>query len=272
MPELPEVEVTMRGVSPALKGSVIKSVFKGEKKLRIPLSDDLYQLKDAKVLSLKRRGKYIIVTTTKGSIIVHLGMSGHLKVVDNDAPFILHDHFALSLDNGKDVRLNDPRRFGLVAYVKEGDDPLASPVLKNLGPEPFSDAFNADYLYNALKKRHIAVKQAIMDSKVVVGVGNIYASESLFLAEISPLRSASTITREECVKLVDVIRKLLQESIKKGGTTIRDFSGADGKPGYFVQNLNVYGHEGEKCPRCGHPILGTVQGQRHTYFCGHCQH
>ena len=139
MPELPEVEVTMRGVSPALKGSVIKSVFKGEKKLRIPLSDDLYQLKDAKVLSLKRRGKYIIVTTTKGSIIVHLGMSGHLKVVDNDAPFILHDHFALSLDNGKDVRLNDPRRFGLVAYVKEGDDPLASPVLKNLGPEPFSD-------------------------------------------------------------------------------------------------------------------------------------
>ena len=210
MPELPEVEVTMRGVSPALKDSVIKSVFKGEKKLRIPLSDDLYQLQGAKVLSLQRRGKYIIVTTTKGSIIVHLGMSGHLKVVDHEAPFILHDHFALALDNGKDVRLNDPRRFGLVAYVKEGNDPLASEVLKNLGPEPFSDAFNADYLYNTLKKRHIAVKQAIMDSKVVVGVGNIYASESLFLAEISPLRSASTITREECEKLVEVIRKLLQ--------------------------------------------------------------
>lgn len=272
MPELPEVEVTMRGVTPALKDSVIQSVFKGEKKLRIPLSDDLYKLKDAKVLSLQRRGKYIIVTTTKGSFIIHLGMSGHLKVVDHDAPFVLHDHFALALNNGKDVRLNDPRRFGLVAYVKAGEDPLRSPVLQNLGPEPFGEDFTAEYLHNTLKKRHIAVKQAIMDSKVVVGVGNIYASESLFLAQISPLRKASSLTLEECGRLVTVIRDLLHESIKKGGTTIRDFSGADGKPGYFVQNLNVYGHEGEKCPRCGHTILGTVQGQRHTYYCANCQH
>ena len=272
MPELPEVEVTMRGVTPALKDSTIVDVFKGDKKMRIPLSDDLYKLVGAHVLSLSRRGKYIIVTTTKGSFIIHLGMSGHLKVVDKDSPLILHDHFALTLDNGKAVRLNDPRRFGLVAYVNENEDPLKSPVLQNLGPEPFSEDFNATYLMDTLKKRSIPIKVAIMDSKVVVGVGNIYASESLFLAGISPLRKANSLTKEECEKLVVVIKDLLKESIKSGGTTIRDFSGADGKPGYFVQHLNVYGHEGKKCPRCGHEILGLVQAQRHTFYCKHCQH
>lgn len=272
MPELPEVEVTMRGVRPALLKHQVRRVYVGEKRLRLPLSPELKNLEGATVTALQRRAKYILATTTQGSLVVHLGMTGHLRVLPEETSPVLHDHFALVMDDGREILYNDPRRFGLVVYVKEGEDPLTTlPFLKDLGPEPFSEGFNGAYLFEKFQKRRLPVKQVLMDNKVVVGVGNIYACEVLFRTAIDPRREARSLSPEECAQIVQEVRVLLEESIARGGTTIRDFSGADGKPGYFVQNLNVYGHKGEPCPRCGTPIEYIEQGQRHTYFCPHCQ-
>lgn len=271
MPELPEVEVTKLGIIDTLKAHTIESVYIGEKSLREPLSPDLLKLKGAKVIDVVRRAKYLIISTTQGSLIIHLGMTGHLKVLDKDSKRALHDHFELVMSNGKCVRLNDTRRFGLVLYVNAKDDPYTNKYLKNLGLEPFDKKFNGSYLYDKFKRKSLAIKQAIMDNHIVVGVGNIYASEVLFLSKINPQRPCNKLTLAECNSLADNIVKVLIQSIKSGGTTIRDFSGADGKMGYFVQKLNVYGHKDQECPICKTKIISTVIGQRNTYYCPKCQ-
>lgn len=272
MPELPEVEVTKRGVSKALLDHTINEVYVGDKSLRVPMSKSLKKLEGAHVNKLERRGKYIIVFTDKGSLIIHLGMTGHLQIIDSSTPLALHDHFEMKLDSGLSVRYNDTRRFGLLVYIEDGEDPYAYKAIAELGPEPLEKTFTPEVLIERLKKRTCSLKQALMDSKVVVGVGNIYASETLFLSKISPERKANSLSLDEAKVLVKNIKEVLAASIESGGTTIRDFEGADGKPGYFVQKLNVYGHEGEECKVCGTPIKRIVQGQRATYFCPNCQH
>lgn len=274
MPELPEVEVTRRGIAPALSHSTIVKVTHDDCRLREPYSPELEHLAGAKVTSVERRAKYILIYTDKGTLVLHLGMTGHLKVQDADAPEVKHDHFALYLDNGKVIRLNDIRRFGLVLYFRPGVNPLTEcRFLKDLGPEPFSAEFTPEYLYGKLQKiKRVAIKPTLMNSRIVVGVGNIYACEVLFQCGIDPRSRACDVTLELCRQLCEVIRSTLAKSIEKGGTTIRDFSGADGKPGYFVQNLWVYGHAGEKCRRCGTIIERIEQAQRSTFFCPHCQH
>lgn len=272
MPELPEVEVTMRGIRPALMGSKIVSVWHDDKKLREEFDDAaLKSLEGQDVAEVKRRAKYILVKTSGGTLIIHLGMTGHLSVLQQPEDRKKHDHFELKLANGTLIRYNDSRRFGLIACVKKGEDPYASKYLKDLGPEPLEDGFTPEYLFERLSKIHKSIKQALMDAAVVVGVGNIYASEVLFLSRISPLRKACEVTRKECGLLCANIKKTLASSIEKGGTTIINFQGADGKLGYFVQNLKVYGHAGEKCGACGHEILQITQGQRSTFYCPHCQ-
>lgn len=271
MPELPEVEVTKRGVANVLLGHEIVDVYIGSQPLRQPLSPDLLKLKGAKVTNIARRGKYIVLSTTQGSLIIHLGMTGHLQIIATSEPRVKHDHFELMLDSAMSVRYNDTRRFGLLLYVPAGEDPYQQKVLSVLGPEPLEADFTPEVLLSRLKKRSCSIKQTLMNSHVVVGVGNIYASEVLFLSHIHPERLARDITPEEATVLVRNIKEVLTASIASGGTTIRDFEGADGKPGYFVQNLNVYGKAGEPCPVCGTAIEHIVQGGRSTYFCPHCQ-
>lgn len=276
MPELPEVEVTMRGIKPALMDTVINAVWFDDKKLREPFSPDLEKLAGARVLDVKRRAKYIVVTTSQGSLLIHLGMTGHLSVLRVPSDLSensrkLHDHFELVLNNGVVIRYNDSRRFGLIHYYAQGESPYEGEYLKDLGPEPLEDDFTADYLFEVLSKRKKAVKLAIMDAKVVVGVGNIYASEVLFLSHINPKRRSCSLSKAECELLCKEIKTTLARSIEKGGTTIINFQGADGKMGYFVQDLNVYGHAGKSCPVCGNTILQEVIGQRSTYYCPVCQ-
>lgn len=271
MPELPEVEVTKRGVEQVLLNHTIVDVFIGDKKLRQPLSPRLRELVGAKVTRLERRSKYIVVFTTHGSLIIHLGMTGHLSIVPTTSERVLHDHFELMLDSGTSVRYHDARRFGLVVYIEPDADPYQYPALVALGPEPLKPDFTGEVLYAALQKRNSSIKQALMNSAVVVGVGNIYACESLFLSGINPERSCRSLSLDEVTTLVNNIKELLTSSIASGGTTIRDFEGADGKLGYFVQNLKVYGHAGEPCSVCGTPIKRIVQGNRSTFFCPQCQ-
>lgn len=272
MPELPEVEVTKRGISPVLLQHQITDVFIGDKKLRVPLSSDLKHLVGAKVSKVERRGKYIIVFTDRGSLVIHLGMTGHLQIISSDKPRVLHDHFELMLDSHMSVRYNDTRRFGLVVYIPPEQDPFTYKALAELGPEPLEDSFTGVVLHQRLARRTCSLKQAIMDHKVVVGVGNIYANETLFLSHLDPRRKANSLSLDEANLLVKNIKEVLTKSIASGGTTIRDFEGADGKPGYFVQNLKIYGRVGEPCPECGHTIESVVIGQRSTFFCPHCQH
>lgn len=272
MPELPEVEVTLRGISSSLINSKIREVRVHYPKLRENISPEFQTLRNMKVLSLSRRGKYIIIRTDVGSILMHLGMSGHLLVCSQDSPLKKHDHVEIILDNDKVIRFNDQRRFGLFLWIPEGQDVYKNRYLINLGYEPLTDEFTPAALFNALQ-RHLKkpIKQALMTNEIVVGIGNIYASEILFSCRIHPLTPAGTITISDCEKMVPVIKETLLTSIENGGTTIRDFSGADGKMGYFVQNLNVYGKSGEKCPVCGHAIESIVIGGRNTYFCQKCQ-
>ena len=202
-------------------------------------------------------------------MILHLGMSGGLRVLDPDVPWKKHDHLALRLDSGKELRYHDPRRFGCVLFC-EGD-PESHPLLRDLGPEPLGEAFSADHLIAAAQGRKVAIKQMIMNSHVVVGVGNIYACEALFLAGIHPMREAGKVSKLRIARLVNAIRQVLSAAIESGGTTLRDFLNENGKPGYFQLSLNVYGREGEACGRCGHLVKRIVQGQRSTFYCGRCQ-
>lgn len=269
MPELPEVETSRRGIEPHLVGEKIQYITVRNARLRWPVSTELETLSDALIISVQRRAKYLLIELQNGWIIIHLGMSGSVRILPEDADAQKHDHVDMVLSNGKILRYTDPRRFGCWLWTPE----LAGhPVLAHLGPEPLSDEFNAKWLYIKSVRKKIAIKPWLMDNKLVVGVGNIYASESLFMAEIHPDRLASSLSIDDCEQLVSAIKCVLLKSIEQGGTTLRDFLQSDGKPGYFAQELQVYGREGEPCRRCGMPISAGKHGQRRTYWCRHCQH
>jgi len=269
MPELPEVETTCRGISPHIVGHKITQLKVRNPNLRWPVPDFLGQrIEGQSVLDVSRRGKYILIKVDGGQIMVHLGMSGSLRVVDQDKEVQKHDHVDFCFSDGKALRLTDPRRFGSVLWQPEGEH---HELLYKLGPEPLSEEFNAAYLHACCKGRKAAIKQLIMDSKVVVGVGNIYATEALFSAAIDPRRAAGNISAERLEVFVKEIKKVLSVAIEQGGTTLKDFVGSDGKPGYFQQKLNAYGRKGEPCVNCLSPLTEVRLGQRSTVFCKQCQ-
>jgi formamidopyrimidine-DNA glycosylase len=270
MPELPEVETTRRGIAPALIGRRVVHAIVRERRLRWPIDRHFEAaIEHQWVRRVERRAKYILIGFDAGTLILHLGMSGSLRVLDAAVPPKLHDHWDIVLDSGKVLRFHDPRRFGSAHWV-EGN-PLEHKLLAKLAPEPLSDAFDADYLYRATRKRAVAIKLFIMNSQVVVGVGNIYASEALFRAGISPRRAARRITRAQGQALTQAIKDVLAEAIEIGGTTLRDYVNADGLPGYFRQKLFVYERDGQACRVCKSPVKQFVQGQRSTYWCSVCQ-
>ncbi|HET7922066.1 MAG TPA: bifunctional DNA-formamidopyrimidine glycosylase/DNA-(apurinic or apyrimidinic site) lyase, partial [Gammaproteobacteria bacterium] len=268
--ELPEVETTRRGIEPHLLGRVITALTVRERRLRWPIPRALLKtLPGQRVEAITRRGKYLLLQTAAGTAILHLGMSGSLRVLTAVTPPQKHDHVDLIFDSGKVLRLRDPRRFGTLLWTTT--DPARHKLLRGLGPEPLGGDFTGDYLFEISRQRKLAVKSFIMDSHVVVGVGNIYASESLFLAGIHPERAAGRVARERYAKLANAIRRVLSAAIRAGGTTLRDFVREDGAPGYFRQHLRVYDREGQACEQCGTPIVQRVTGQRSTYYCPHCQ-
>lgn len=270
MPELPEVETTRRGIAPLLEGRRVNDVVVREPRLRWPVSAALTRdLPGQPILRVSRRAKFLLLETPTGHLILHLGMSGSLRVVSNNVPPERHDHLDVVMDDGRCLRLRDPRRFGAALWTRE--DPLAHPLLEGLGPEPLGHAFNACWLHTLSRRRRVAIKSFVMNSRVVAGVGNIYASEALFLAGIHPGRSAGRISLARYERLVDGVRRVLEDAITAGGTTLRDFVGSDGNPGYFARELRVYGRAGHPCVRCGVPIRSRVIGQRSTFYCPKCQ-
>lgn len=270
MPELPEVETTCRGIRPHLLNHRVTAVEVREARLRWPISPALAdELPGRTVVSVDRRGKYLILDCGDASLLLHLGMSGNLRIVPADRPPGKHDHLDLVLDSGACLRLQDPRRFGAALWVP--GDPGDHPLLKQLGPEPLSDRFDGDYLYKKAQGRRVAVKNFIMNSHIVVGVGNIYANEALFHCGIHPGRAAGRISRTRYRRLSGAIKEILEQAIAQGGTTLRDFVGSDGRPGYFAQELSVYGRDGSPCPRCCRPIERRTLGSRGTFFCSRCQ-
>ena len=241
-----------------------------EPRLRYPLPRDLpRKVAGQHIVRVGRRAKYLLLELDSGTLLLHLGMSGNLRVVPAATPRLRHDHFDLLLDSGVALRFNDPRRFGSLIYTS--GEPREHPLLERLGPEPFSAAFDADYLYRITRGRRVALKQLLMNSQLVVGVGNIYASEALFRARLRPGRAARSLTRADAARLVRAIRAVLRQAIRAGGTTLRDYLGADGAPGYFRQRLYVYERRGKPCRRCGTPVRAVTQGQRSTYYCPGCQ-
>lgn len=269
MPELPEVETTCRGIAPWVEQQTIQQIKVRERRLRWPVPNTLGRhLKGQTVRKVERRAKYLLLKTDQGSAILHLGMSGSLRVIDPEEPAGKHDHVDIVLDNDKALRFRDPRRFGCLLWTK---DPYRHALLKNLGPEPLGDDFSGTTLWEAARGRRVAIKPFIMNAQVVVGVGNIYASEALFLAGIHPKRAAHRVSAERQELLADAIKLVLQRAIKAGGTTLRNFHGGDGEPGYFKQQLNVYGRADKPCRKCSTPISSVTLGQRSTFYCKHCQ-
>jgi formamidopyrimidine-DNA glycosylase len=268
MPELPEVEVTRRGLAPRVAGRVISAVEVREPRLRWPVPPEVRRLAGRKVLSVARRGKYLLFDCGDGHLIVHLGMSGSLRVLPPGTAAGKHDHFDLVLGD-RVLRLRDPRRFGAVLWT--GGPPHAHPLLAHLGVEPLSSAFGAERLLALTRGRRAPIKQLLMDGRQVVGVGNIYASESLFRARIHPRMPAKKLTREGARKLAASIKLTLRAAIKAGGSSLRDFVGSDGNPGYFQQRYWVYDRAGAPCRVCRTPVERIVQGQRASYFCPTCQ-
>lgn len=269
MPELPEVETTRRGLQPHVVGRAIARVEVREPRLRWPVAPTLARaLSGRRIEQLERRGKYLLFGTGAGTLLVHLGMSGSLRYLPEVPPAGLHDHLDLHFTDGSALRLNDPRRFGCVILT---DAPAEHPLLRQLGPEPLGPEFTADYLWNASRGRGVTIKQHLMNGRIVVGVGNIYASESLFRAGIHPSRAAGRIARTRFEPLVAAVRAVLHDAIEEGGTTLRNFVGGDGKPGYFRGSLRVYERESQACLSCGTPIERRVLGQRATYYCPRCQ-
>ena len=274
MPELPEVETSRRGIEPWLLNSTITDINIRQHTLRWPVPANLPALVKGKTINaVSRRAKYIILRLDNGSIIIHLGMSGSLRICTKQNPPDKHDHIDIAVSNIKTgnriLRLRDPRKFGCVLW--EAGDINEHKLLKPLGPEPLENDFNAKYLHNKAHKRQCSIKALIMNSHIVAGVGNIYASEALFKAGINPKRKAGNISLARLQKLVDAIKLTLNESIRQGGTTLRDFTSENGQPGYFAQKLLVYGKAGENCSVCGQPIIQFSQQQRSTYYCPHCQ-
>jgi formamidopyrimidine-DNA glycosylase len=271
MPELPEVETTRRGIEKAADGQRIQALRVYDYRLRWPIDRTLpAQLPGQTIMAVERRAKYLLLRLSQGTLILHLGMSGSLRVLPQDTPRLKHDQFDLCLESGVTLRFNDPRRFGSLHYTTE--DPAQHKLLRSLAPEPFDAQFSTDYLFRITRGRRAAIKQVLMNGRLVTGVGNIYASEALFRARVSPRRAAYRLTRLECARLVRAVRAALKAAIRAGGTTLRDYVGTDGNPGYFRQKLFVYERDGVACRVCDNLIRKLTQGQRSTYYCPDCQH
>ena len=269
MPELPEVETTRLGLQPRLLGHTLTRVVVRNPRLRWPVPDDLDARLAGQILQgIARRGKYLLFDFGAITQIVHLGMSGSLRFAEPGEPAALHDHIDWQFDDGTLLRLRDPRRFGAVLWTSA---PERHPLLAHLGPEPLTPAFDAAYLHAKCQRRHAAIKQVIMDAQVVVGVGNIYASESLFHAGIRPATAAHRLSRPACARLVEAIKRVLAAAIAAGGSSLRDYVASDGELGYFQLQTRVYDREGLPCKVCGTPVRRIVQGQRASFYCPVCQ-
>lgn len=270
MPELPEVETTRRGLLPHVVGRRIRSVVVRNPHLRWPVPRDLARrLEGEEVLDVRRRGKYLLFDCRRGHLLVHLGMSGRLTLVPEGAPARRHDHIDLRFEGARSLRLTDPRRFGAMLWVAGNAEDHA--LLRDLGLEPFDPAFTGRALQAKARGRRVAVKQFLMDSRIVTGVGNIYASEALFRARVHPALPAGRLTRAQSVALTGAVKEVLGDAIRIGGTTLRDYVDASGSPGYFRQELFVYERGGEPCRRCRTPIRRRELGRRSTYWCPACQ-
>jgi formamidopyrimidine-DNA glycosylase len=270
MPELPEVETTCRGIAPHIEGQTVKQVIVRQPNLRWPVPETLGQtLTGLSIQSVSRRAKYLLFATNAGTVLLHLGMSGSLRIMSADQAAGKHDHIDFVFDDGTVLRFNDPRRFGAVLWTTESA--TEHQLLKDLGPEPLLSDFNGELLYTLSRNRKTAVKSFIMDSHIVVGVGNIYANEALFMAGIQPTRQAGKVSLARYQKLAGCIRVVLQQAIQQGGTTLRDFVNEAGKPGYFQQQLRVYGRAGLPCVTCQQPLTEIRIANRSTVFCGDCQ-
>lgn len=270
MPELPEVETTRLAIAPQMTGQIISSVTLRAARLRLPLSPELpRQLSGQRIESISRRGKYLLFNCTDGTLLLHLGMTGHLRLIASDTPPGKFDHFELHLDNGNSLRFHDPRKFGTLLWLTE--DPYSHPLLAELGPEPLSTEFTAEYLYRKSRRRSVAIKTFIMNSKIVVGVGNIYANEALFLAGLNPLQTAGSLTLEQTERLTLSIKRQLEEAIACGGATLHDYLKATDNPEYFPLKMNVYGRGGERCNGCGGVLQADRLGGRSTVWCPLCQ-
>ncbi|MEA3641776.1 MAG: bifunctional DNA-formamidopyrimidine glycosylase/DNA-(apurinic or apyrimidinic site) lyase [Lamprobacter sp.] len=270
MPELPEVETSLRGIAPHLIGRRIERLLVRDHRLRWPIpADTAERAAGQTIVALRRRGKYLLFELEQGLLLLHLGMSGSLRVLPGTTLPGRHDHVDLCLDDGHCLRFRDPRRFGMLQWTPAPAE--AHPLLRDLGPEPLGPAFSGDYLHQRAQGRRAPIKTLIMDSQVVVGVGNIYANESLHLARIHPKRAAGRISRERLNRLADAIRSVLADAIAQGGTSLRDFVQEDGSPGYFAQSLRVYGRAEQPCPSCSAPIRQCRIGQRSSFYCGVCQ-
>jgi formamidopyrimidine-DNA glycosylase len=274
MPELPEVETTRAGLAPHLVGRVVKMVILRRADLRWPIPPEIRErLTGQKITAVRRRAKYLLLDSAAGSALLHLGMSGSLRVLAADTPAGAHDHVDFLLDSAGNqpervLRFNDPRRFGCLLWQPPGE---THALLRELGPEPLFDVFDTDYLFARSRGRSAPVKSFLMDQRIVVGVGNIYVAEALFAAGISPLRAAGRVSRERYARVVEAVKHILAHAIARGGTTLRDFISPDGAPGYFEQELSVYGRGGEPCLKCGRALKQAAIGHRATVWCGHCQ-
>ena len=270
MPELPEVETTRRGIQAHVKGNTVLDVIIRQPKLRWPVSTELMTLLPGqRIRTVSRRGKYLLLESGAGYVLIHLGMSGSLRIAKSEEELKKHDHVDIVFNNGVILRYHDPRRFGCVLWA--GREPTKHVLLEKLGPEPLTEDFNAELLFALSRKRSAAIKTFIMDSHNVVGVGNIYANEALFAAGIRPKRQAGKVSKSAYIKLVAAIKTILAEAIEQGGTTLRDFVGGDGKPGYFKQSLSVYGRGDEACVKCQTLLKEIRLGQRSTVYCPSCQ-
>ncbi len=270
MPELPEVETTRRGIAPHITGQQVSKVVVRQKNLRWPIPSQIArELPGERIDSVDRRGKYLLLNCRKATMLIHLGMSGSLRIVNPEIPHQKHDHFDFQFASSKILRYTDPRRFGCLLW--HSGDISEHKLIQNLGPEPLTDEFSADYLFDASRGRTVPIKSFIMDSKLVVGVGNIYANEALFHAGIHPKRAAKKISHSRYVRLVECIKDVLGNAIAVGGTTLRDFTNSSGDPGYFKQSLYVYGRSDTPCKTCGRNLKEIRLGQRSTVYCGTCQ-
>lgn len=268
MPELPEVEISRLGILPHVKGQKIAQIIIRQAKLRWLINKNIIQCKGETIVDVQRRAKYLLLQLPQNWIVIHLGMSGHLRIVDASSIVGKHDHVDLIFANGTCLRYTDPRRFGAWLWCHQLSE---LPQLLQLGKEPLAPDFNGSYLYQQLRKRRLPIKNVLMAATIVVGIGNIYANEALFMAKIDPRRPASTLSKTECARLVNAIKMVLTYAISQGGTTLRDFLHSDGGVGYFRQQLQVYGKRQGKCPCCGGELKSMRIGQRNTFFCPHCQ-
>lgn len=270
MPELPEVETTRRGIAPWVEAQRIQKFILRERRLRWPVPRQMRShLEGAVVRTLERRAKYLLMRFEHGTALMHLGMSGSLQVLQSSSPAGRHDHYDIVLESGDCVRFTDPRRFGSLLWT--AGDPARHRLLAALGPEPLGTGFDGDHLWHCARGRRVAIKPFLMNATMVVGVGNIYASEALFRAHIDPRRAAGQISRAAMARIAEAIRTVLEEAITLGGTTLRDFRHGTGEPGYFAPRLQVYDRAGLPCPDCNTPVRRITQGQRSTYFCPACQ-